>query len=390
MSALREFVGHLEASLGDDSFRRLTLGKLGGELKGQLKISVRLLTLQKGRRMSFVHRFADHEITRNHPLPEGLQMVKDWLGKSSLAATLLTSKSRKQLQFSRDGKSRISSGLPEQFENSSRHDRKKKRRIEDESFLRPLGILSAEGRLQKTMGDKYRQIHHFIELLAPTTARLSRKKPLRIVDLAAGKGYLTFAVFAYLRQAGFNPQVIGIERRRPLVDLCNQAAQICGFEELRFAVGEIANTRLDGADIVIALHACDTATDEAIHAAIVANAQIILIAPCCHRELRPQLRPPADLSPLFRYGIQIDRMAETITDTLRSMYLEASGYLTRIQEFISLEHTAKNLLIIGTKRSEQGTNQLLLQKALEFQRLFGIHHQRLGDLLLAREWKSGQ
>jgi hypothetical protein len=126
MSALREFVGHLEASLGDDSFRRLTLGKLGGELKGQLKISVRLLTLRKGRRISFVHRFADHEITRNHPLPEGLQMVKDWLGKSSLAATLLTSKSRKQLQFSRYGKSRISSGLPEQFENSNRHDRKKK------------------------------------------------------------------------------------------------------------------------------------------------------------------------------------------------------------------------------------------------------------------------
>jgi hypothetical protein len=175
--------------------------------------------------------------------------------------------------------------------------------------------------------------------------------------------------------------VLGIERRRSLVDFCNAVAGDCGFKGLRFEVGEIANAKLDGTDIVIALHACDIATDEAIYGGIAAGARIILAAPCCHKELRPQLDPPANLAPLFKDGIQSDRMAETITDTLRCMYLEASGYVTRIQEFISLDHTLKNLLIIATRHSNEGTRDYLFQKASEFQQLFGIRHQRLADLL---------
>ena len=384
MSPLEEFVARVQASLAANSFRKLTLGKLRGELEGQTNVYIRLVSLRDGIRLSFLHRYPDRDITKNHPVAEGVQIVRDWLGESSFAATLITPKTRTQLQFDRRGNSRIFSGIAELSEPNAQHDRKKNRKLENETFLSALGILNAEGAPRKEMGDKYRQIHHFIELLAPTILILPRGRPLRIVDLAAGKGYLTFAVYTFLKQEGFIVDMVGIERRRSLVDFCNRVAKECGFNHLRFELGEIANSKLDGTDVVIALHACDTATDDAIYGGIASGAQIILVAPCCHKEVRPQLQPPPILAPLFQYGIQIDRMAESITDTLRSMYLEASGYETRIQEFISLDHTLKNLLIIASKQADRGTSEQLFQKALEFEQLFGIRHQRLGDLLRSR------
>ena len=384
MSPLEEFLAHVQASLAANSFRKLTLGKLRGELEGQKNVYIRLISLRDGIRLSFLHRYPDRDITKNHPVSEGVQIVRDWLGESSFAATLITPKTRTQLQFDRRGNSRIFSGIAELSEPNAQHDRKKNRKLENETFLSALGILNAEGAPRKEMGDKYRQIHHFIELLAPTILILPRGRPLRIVDLAAGKGYLTFAVYTFLKQEGFIVDMVGIERRRSLVDFCNRVAKECGFNHLRFELGEIANSKLDGTDVVIALHACDTATDDAIYGGIASGAQIILVAPCCHKEVRPQLQPPPILAPLFQYGIQIDRMAESITDTLRSMYLEASGYETRIQEFISLDHTLKNLLIIASKQPDRGKSEQLFQKALEFEQLFGIRHQRLGDLLRSR------
>ena len=150
---------------------------------------------------------------------------------------------------------------------------------------------------------------------------------------------------------------------------------------LRFEVDEISKVPLAGFDVVIALHACDTATDDAIFRGISAKAQLIFLAPCCHKELRPQLIPPDDIAPLFRHGIQAERMAEGITDALRCMYLEASGYSTTIQEFIALEHTKKNLLISAAKNPKTVDRGLLCKKASDFQSLFGITHQRLADLL---------
>ena len=384
MSPLEEFVAHLQASLAENDFRKLTLGKLRGELEGQQNVYIRLISLRDGIRLSFLHRYPDRDVTKNHPVAEGIQAVSYWLGASSFAATLITSKTRTQLQFNRRGESRIFSEIAEQSQRNEHHDRRKNRQIGDETFLKALGILNADGTPRKEMGDKYRQIHHFVGLLAPTIQTLPRAKPLRITDLAAGKGYLTFAVYSFLKQKGFIVDLVGIERRRSLVDFCNRLAKECGFNDLRFEVGEIANTKLDGTDIVIALHACDTATDDAIYGGIASGAQIILTAPCCHKEVRPQLQAPPILAPLFKYGIQIDRMAESITDTLRSMYLEASGYATRIQEFISLDHTLKNLLIIASKQPDRGKSEQLFQRALEFEQLFGIRHQRLGDLLRSR------
>ena len=381
MNAVDLFLSTFEASLANESFRKLTLGKFRGHMTGVNHVYVRTVSLKDGIRLSFVHRYPDHDLTKNYLVPAGVAMVRDWLGKTSMAATLLAGDQRRQLLFNRHGKPRITIGPGELVEVQDQHDREKTRLLQDETFLKHLGVLDPAGKPRIQMSDKYRQIHHFIELLAPALRKLGKTNRLRVVDMGSGKGYLTFAMYAFLKQEGFKVEVTGIERRGALVDLCNSVAVRCEFGDLRFEVGEISTAPIDGADMVIALHACDIATDDALYRAITSDAQLIFVAPCCHKELRPQLIAPEALAPLFTHGIQSDRMAEAITDALRSMYLEASGYLTRIQEFIALEHTAKNLLIIATKNPKNIDQDLLFRKAATFQEQFGITRQRLGDLL---------
>jgi len=375
------FLANFEASLANERFRKLTLGKFRGSLDGVVHIYVRVVGLKNGKRLSFVHRYPDRDVTHNYLQSEGIALARDWLGSSSFAATLFTVDQRLQLLFNRRGDPRLSTSSAASVEPSLQHDREKSRLLRDETFLKHLGVLDASGNARTGMRDKYRQIHHFVELLASTLRNLPAGKELTVVDMGSGKGYLTFAVYAFLKQEGYAAEVIGVERRRALVDLCNRVAAQCEFGALRFEVGEISEVPLDGVDVVIALHACDTATDDAIYRGITAKAQLIFLAPCCHKELRPQLMPPDDIAALFRHGIQAERMAESITDALRCLYLEASGYSTTIQEFIALEHTKKNLLITAAKQPKTVGRDLLSRKAEDFQALFGITHQRLADLL---------
>jgi SAM-dependent methyltransferase len=385
VNQIARFLASFEASVADQSFRKLTLGKFRGLLNGVEHIYVRAVTLNHGIRLNFVRRYQDRDLTQNYPIPDGISLVRDWLGNSSFAATLFTVNQRQQLLFNRRGTPRLSTSSAEPVQTDQQHDRAKSRLLQDETFLKHLGILDQGGKPKTRMSDKYRQIHHFIELLGPAFRSLSTGKKIRVVDMGSGKGYLTFAVYTFLKQEGYDAEVIGVERRSALVDFCNRVAAQCHYGDLRFETGEISGVALDGVEVVIALHACDTATDEAIYRGIAAKAQLIFLAPCCHKELRPQLIPPADVAPLFRHGIQAERMAESITDALRCMYLEASGYSSTIQEFVALEHTARNLLISAAKSPKTVDQDLLFRKASDFQALFGITHQRLADLLGRRE-----
>lgn len=381
MDSIELFLANLETSLADGSFRKLTLGKFRGTLGGVEHVYVRPVRLKNGMHLNFVHRYRDRDLTQNYRVPDGVTLVREWLGKSSLAATLFTVDQRQQLLFNRRGNPRLTTSSPEAVEPDLQHDRKKTHLLKDETFLQHLGVLDPAGNPKTRMSDKYRQIHHFIEVLAPALQNLSSTKKLRVLDMGSGKGYLTFAVFAFLIQEGYHAELIGVERRPALVDFCNRVAAQCDFDNLRFEVGEISEVAFDGVDVVVALHACDTATDDAIFRGIAAEAQLIFLAPCCHKELRRQLTPPQQMAPLFRHGIQADRMAEIITDALRCMLLEASGYSTTIQEFTAVEHTKKNLLISAAKNAKPVDYELLFRKASEFQALFGITHQRLADLL---------
>jgi hypothetical protein len=390
MSPIETFLGRFQASLTGNSFRKLTLGKFRKEEQSLQHVYVRLVSIKGESKLSFNYRYPTRDVTKNYSIAAGTTLLRDWIGKTSLSATLLTAIERQQLTFNRRGKPRLTTSLENHSKLERRHDRAKARLLRDERFLLALGILDPHGRPRRQMGDKHRQIHQFVEIVAPILRDLPSGRPVRVVDMGAGKGYLTFALHAFLCDQGIAAETTGIERRKDLVETCNRVARECGYSGLYFRSAEIADIDLQGVDILVALHACDTGTDEAIFRGVQSGAGWIFVAPCCHKEVRPQIRAPAGLNPLFQYGIQIDRLAETVTDTLRTMYLEACGYAARIQEFIPVEHTTKNLLIIARKSPQKTDPEISWKRAADFQALFGIQHQRLAELLLARSLSNAE
>jgi hypothetical protein len=379
-----QLVTAIKASIQDQTFQKLTLGKFQNELSAAKHVYVRLVDLKTGPNLSFVYRYPNQDITKNTPIPEGIALIAEWLGSSCRSATLLTTKTRLQLAFSRRGSPRLfTQDSFESPEVDRSHDREKVRLLQNERGLQLLGVIDSEGRPRTQMGDKYRQVHHFIEALAPILKGTNPGDTLHIVDMGCGKGYLTFALHQFLGENGLHPVTVGVEKRGSLVHSANEIAGKLGDSAIRFIQGEINDVDVKPIDILIALHACDTATDDAIYRAVQEECRWILVSPCCQHELRPQITAPAGLEPLFRHGIQVDRMTETVTDTLRCLYLEAWGYQTRIQEFVGTEHTAKNLLIVASRTGKPVPSPDLINRALEFQHRFGIKNQRLGTLLLA-------
>jgi hypothetical protein len=239
------------------------------------------------------------------------------------------------------------------------------------------------------MQGKYRQLEKFIEIVDRLIAEadLPAGAPLTVVDMGSGKGYLTFGLWHHLTgNLGVAATVTGVESRPELVELCNSVATANNCTGLSFVAGEIADTKIPPAEIVIALHACDTATDDALFQAAVSGARIIVSAPCCQKELRHQLRAPAGLEPLLRDGIQKERMSEMLTDAVRARLLEGAGYHTQVFEFISTEHTAQNTMITGvlTKERDEARTAAAREEAAALLRAFGIEHHRLADHFAVR------
>ena len=382
LDPVEQLVTAIRDSIDDQSFQKLTLGNFHDELATVQHVYVRIVDLKAGPHLSFVYRYPNQDITKNSLIPAGIRIITGWLGSSCRSATLLTSKGRQQLLFSRRGKPRLFSQKSPSIPATGRsHDRDKVRLLTDERGLELLGVIDSEGRPRAQMGNKYRQVHHFIEAVAPILKGTTPGESLHIVDMGCGKGYLTFALHQFLRENSLRPVTVGVEKRGSLVELANAIARQLGDNSIRFIQGEINDVDVKPIHILIALHACDTATDDAIYRGIQEECRWIVVSPCCQHELRPQITAPAGLEPLFRHGVQVERMTEAVTDTLRCLYLEAWGYQTRIQEFVGTEHTAKNLLIVASGTRKPGPREDLVERALEFQHRFGIQNQRLESLL---------
>jgi SAM-dependent methyltransferase len=247
------------------------------------------------------------------------------------------------------------------------------------------------------MARKWRQIDKFLEVLdhaldaLPAGPGGERAAPIRVVDYGAGKGYLTFAVHEHLRRRfGVAPEVTGVELRADLVAFCNGVAERTGCAGLRFVAGDLRTFVPEAVDVMIALHACDTATDHAIDLGVRAGAAILVCSPCCHKELRPQLAKPRLLSGLLRHGIHLGQEAEMVTDSMRALLLETCGYEAQVFEFVSLEHTSKNKMILA-KRRGAGSDQAERARGelADLKEFYGIREQRLEALLLGRAPSSG-
>ena len=250
------------------------------------------------------------------------------------------------------------------------HDRKKHYILEEGTavpFLVDLGVMIKEGKIVHARYDKFRQINRFLEFIEDILPRLERGRELTILDFGCGKSYLTFAMYYYLHELkGYDIRIIGLDLKREVIIHCNELAEKYGYQKLKFLVGDIADyTGVDRVDMVVTLHACDTATDFALAKAVGWNAKVILSVPCCQHELNRQIQSDV-LAPVLKYGLIRERMAALVTDALRAEYLEREGYDVQILEFIDMEHTPKNILIRAVQNGRCGENQESIKNVKNF------------------------
>ncbi|MBR3707011.1 MAG: SAM-dependent methyltransferase [Firmicutes bacterium] len=233
------------------------------------------------------------------------------------------------------------------------HNKTKKYVIPDGKpcdFLMELGVMDQTGKVVPRHYSKFRQINRYLEIVEDVFPYLPEDRTLRIIDFGCGKAYLTFALYHYLKVLkGRDVEIIGLDLKTDVIDFCNGVAQRLGYDELKFLMGDIADYTNDHADMVVTLHACDTATDYALINAVAWNTKVILSVPCCQHELFSQIKSDVH-QPMLKHGILRDRLTEYLTDGLRGLKLEARGYDVAMIEFTSLEHTARNIMIKAVKR----------------------------------------
>lgn len=372
---LAEFVMLYQQSLEEGRFVKASLGNYKGSEPDLKSILVKKVTIKRADMLSFTHRYKTRDIVKNYETGEGLDRIKDAL-LDFHAATLFATDFDMSLE--RRGDRLFLKKLPPSMKApaGNSHDRVKNRPVDAaRNYLQHLKITDANGTVFKNAQDKYKQINKYIEILGPI---LPVRDNLHIADMGSGKGYLTFALYDYLVSQNRKAKVTGVEYRQDMVDLCNGIAAECGFNGLSFVQGTIEDYKADTLDILIALHACDTATDDAIAKGVKAGADLIVVAPCCHKQIRKEMGKPQDLDFLLRFGTFEERQAEMVTDAMRCLLLESEGYATKAFEFISDAHTPKNVMIIATraKKSEKALKQFTDAKTF-----FGIGEHYLEKAL---------
>jgi len=378
--AQERFLTLLRAAVNGGDLIKLTLGRYRGADPTLRNLFVRAVQLKRGPHLTFLWRHATRDVTKNHLPEEALAALAALIGGDFLDAHLFTSGQTAQLECPPGGSPRLKlTAALRPTPAPVAHDQPKSHLIAaDAPWLQALGVTNARGQPQESMTGKFRQIQKFAELLQHLLAETSLAAPIEVVDMGCGKGYLTFAVSALL---GPGAHIRGIEERPELVELCRRVAAENGFApQLEFSAGAIADTPLENLDVLIALHACDTATDDALAKGIAAGATLLVVAPCCQKELRAQLTAPPVLTGALRHGIFQERQAEFVTDSLRAELLEWAGYRTRVVEFISTEHTAKNLMISAVKAHPRG-DPGRAARIREFAAFYGIRRHALARQL---------
>lgn len=392
---IEQFVASLDVSLKSSTFVKISLGNYKGEELALKQILVRKVLIKREDKLAFTYRYKTRDVVKNFTIADGVDMIADYLKTGFKVATLFTIQQDLILEELNSGKIvlRETAASNKDIPKAS-HDKEKARLIKADakSYLTALKITDAEGKVFKNAQDKFKQINHYIEILSSLIKELPEGTIKKVADMGSGKGYLTFALYDYLHSVlKLNTEVVGIEYRQDMVDLCNTVAQNAAFDKLNFVQGTIEDYDAENVNLLIALHACDTATDDAIFKGVKANAELIVVAPCCHKQIRREIeqnKVKNDVSFLTKYGIFLERQAEMVTDGIRALILEYFGYKTKVFEFISDAHTPKNVLVVGVKKAESLKTKAeserqaeILQKIKASKEYFGIGYHHLERLL---------
>jgi hypothetical protein len=400
------FIERVAQSLSEGRCERLMLTNYHGEEACLQKVLGRPIVLREQPCLSLVWRYDTRDVTQNLPHEEALAALSSRLGMEGFRnAHLYTPTEELQLAFSKKGKASLRVGkiangaigadvnasdeAASQADSaaSSAHNRDKHRFLElSRPFLRELGVADAQGYLIPAMSRKWKQINKFVEVFSHALQRspLAEQQQIHVVDFGSGKGYLTFAIHDWLRHTlGRDARVTGVELRDDLVKLCQRVIGKLQLEGMDYEQGDVRHYHPAALNVMIALHACDVATDYAIHLGIRAGAEIIMCSPCCHKQIRPQLLSPHPLRPILQHGIHLGQEAEMLTDGLRALLLDAAGYETQVFEFISLEHTNKNKMILAVKRAKPKSPDEVINQIKDIKAFYGIHEHCLEGLLKA-------
>ncbi|PWB15430.1 SAM-dependent methyltransferase [Acinetobacter sp. ANC 4910] len=387
----QQFLDAVQQALETQSFERLILSQYKGEMQQLEKMTFRLIELQQQPVLNVLYRHKTQDVTKNYPISDAMQIIAEHLAcckQGNLFA------STQDVQLKRNKKKDLltitqkTAVAKNEARAAQAHDRSKHRFVEQESvFLQHLSITDAQGQIIPSMARKWKQINKFVEIFSGALTQLpNQDQALHVVDFGSGKGYLTFALYDYLAKQQQVPFVTGVELNEKMVEFCQHVAEASGFKQLDFFQGDVRTYQPERLDVMIALHACDVATDFAIHTGIRLNAQMIMCAPCCHKELRPQLKSPEVLKPMLHFGIHAGQQAEMLTDTIRALLLKAYGYETKVFEFVALEHTSKNKMILATKRADfVAPDATVLAQIEALKNMYGIQKHSL-ELLLNNQW----
>ena len=311
------------------------------------RIDIRPVQLKDGLKLQLVLSEAKQDTTKN--IDPSSSAILELLNSGYANVLVEFTTGSYSLRITKKGEALIHEGKGS-FERTLAHDRSKERLLDaSDPFLIEVGISDHKGVVKPSMQDKHRQVEEFLRILEP--ALPEAKEKLSIVDLGCGHAYLTFATHQYLRKAGIHAKVIGVDVRENSRDRNNKIAQKLGItDSIEFRAEEISDTAIKSADIAIALHACDTATDDAIAWGVINNVPLLLIAPCCHHDLQTQMQEiPEPWPMLTRHGIMRERLGDLLTDSFRTQILKLLGYRVDAIEFIGGEHTPRNLMIRATK-----------------------------------------
>lgn len=375
----------LEDTFRDHTFSKLILAKNQIPQDSLQKITIRKVDIKNEQQLSFLYTHKTQDKTENYSLQTAVTIVEGLLADCFQEAYLHTAKQEHTWKRSKKGKisffSKTNTSASQQ--ESTAHNKQKNYLVPaDRPYLKALKISSSAGHVFDKSQAKYRQVNKYIEILHKLIQPIA-KKPLKIVDMGSGKGYLTFALYDHLVNTMKKEVTLtGIELRENLVSQTQTIAQDLNFSNLSFLSKDISDVDADDMDIIIALHACDIATDLAIAKGIHSNADLIVCAPCCHKQIRQQMKSTAQSSPITKYGILLERQAELVTDAIRALYLEKAGYKTNVFEFISSEHTAKNVMITAVRRKTPLNNQATLEKNIaELKELHNIEWHALERML---------
>lgn len=348
------------------------------------KVDIKPVEIRDEIKIQFTYNYKAKVLHDNLDLDEAGEKLMELFGEFR-QAMFFTRKADYQILISKKGKVKILSKSPTKEGLDLSHNRRKQYILEEGKpcdFLIRLGVMTKDGRVVARRYDKFRQINRFLEMVEDVIGQLEKEKTINIIDFGCGKSYLTFALYHYLVEIlKLDINIIGLDLKEDVIKFCNDVAQDLNYNRLKFIHGDIEDYReAQDVDMVVTLHACDTATDAALLKAIEWEAKIILSVPCCQHEFFDKIENPI-LEPMLKHGIVRDKLASLVTDSLRANLLEILGYEVQLLEFIDMEHTPKNILIRAIKTRQE--NREAMESYLKFKEFWNLE-----DIYIEREAKG--